>query len=188
MKNLLLITALSLYSALALAHVDPVEGGSLYLDRGEGRLETHRAEFDYAGDCELIAAAMNKAEPDVTWLCSTAVKPRVFECSISDIVRVGFGNDSDVVIRLPVWHFEMELNRGKARMSNPAHLPNDYSTRFDYTETDKGLALVNGGPYVDLDQLGQAMSYMTVDFKTSVARVLDSGMQENGRGTCTEVL
>ena len=42
-------------------------GDQLYLLRSG--IETHRAVFDYAADCEFIAKTMNKAEPDVTWFC-----------------------------------------------------------------------------------------------------------------------
>ena len=42
-------------------------GTELFLLRSG--VETHRAVFDEAGDCELIAKTMNKAEPRVKWFC-----------------------------------------------------------------------------------------------------------------------
>jgi len=42
-------------------------GTELFLLRSD--FETHRAVFDYAADCELIAQTMNKAEPKVKWFC-----------------------------------------------------------------------------------------------------------------------
>lgn len=42
-------------------------GTELYLLRSG--IESHRAVFDYAGDCDLIAKTMNKAEPNVNWFC-----------------------------------------------------------------------------------------------------------------------
>ncbi|RDH84510.1 MAG: hypothetical protein DIZ80_03255 [endosymbiont of Galathealinum brachiosum] len=43
------------------------DGTELYLLRRG--METHRAIFDEASDCELIAKTMNKAEPKVKWFC-----------------------------------------------------------------------------------------------------------------------
>ena len=65
-----------LYLALLLSlTIFPLYGGwftkagtELYLLRSGGSL-THRAVFDYASDCELIAKTMNKAEPNVNWHC-----------------------------------------------------------------------------------------------------------------------
>ncbi len=42
-------------------------GRTLYLMRST--TETKRAVFEYEGDCNLIAANMQKAEPEVRWYC-----------------------------------------------------------------------------------------------------------------------
>ena len=41
-------------------------GKTLYLERG---VETKRAKFVYAEDCQLIAKQMNAAEPRASWYC-----------------------------------------------------------------------------------------------------------------------
>jgi len=41
-------------------------GKTLYLERG---VETKRAKFVYAQDCQLIAKHMNAAEPRASWYC-----------------------------------------------------------------------------------------------------------------------
>jgi hypothetical protein len=41
-------------------------GKTLYLERG---VETKRAKFVYAEDCQLIAKQMNAAEPTASWYC-----------------------------------------------------------------------------------------------------------------------
>ena len=41
-------------------------GKTLYLERG---VETRRAKFVYAQDCQLIAKKMNAAEPRANWYC-----------------------------------------------------------------------------------------------------------------------
>ena len=42
-----------------------VDGGALYLTRAG--VETHRAEFAFAADCEHVAGILNAAEPLVNW-------------------------------------------------------------------------------------------------------------------------
>lgn len=62
------IAALCTFGCVAEAQRrDTVVGGALYLNRLG--VETHRAEFDYAADCELVAKIMNSAEPLVDWHC-----------------------------------------------------------------------------------------------------------------------
>jgi hypothetical protein len=63
--------------------LSPTGGGSLFLKRN--KIETLRAEFYAAEDCELIADAMQKKEPDVRWYCSTSEPDQVFECDIKEL-------------------------------------------------------------------------------------------------------
>lgn len=69
MKFLLFIALgiMLLFSTVLYAGWFSKSGAELFLSR-QG-FETHRAVFDEAGDCQLIADTMNKAEPNVRWFC-----------------------------------------------------------------------------------------------------------------------
>ena len=88
-------------------------GGALYLLRHGS--EAHRAEFDYASDCRIVAKTMSSAEPQVEWYCDTRVSPVKFECSISGIQirNLDSGEDCkidiDFSLRLDRWHLERSL-------------------------------------------------------------------------------
>ena len=163
------------FPLLAFSQDKAVEGGSLYLVRSG--FETHRAEFNYAQDCELLAKAINEKEPAVTWLCSTSEKPRVFSCLIKDLTITDHDGEVSVI---PSMNFELSLNRGRAN----SDLPWDVADSFNYTETDNGIKLTNAYPYVGGNYFSYATAYITIDPQTSAARVLDFDMQDNGSGQC----
>ena len=174
MKVITAVLLLS-FSMLAFSQDEAVEGGSLYLVRNG--FETHRAEFNYAQDCELLAKAINEKEPAVTWLCSTSEKPRVFSCRIKGLTIIDHDGEVSVI---PSMDFELSLNRGRA----DSDLPWDAAGSFTYTETDKVIKLTNDYPYVGGNYFSYATAYITIDPETSAARVLDFDMQDNGSGQC----
>lgn len=68
MKRIYIIFFLTLFLSSPLyAGWFAKSGTELFLLRSG--VETHRAVFDIAADCELIAKTMNKAEPKVKWFC-----------------------------------------------------------------------------------------------------------------------
>ena len=123
MKYLLFIFGLALTS-VAFSHENSVKGGSLYLVT-EG-FETHRAEFDYAQDCELIAKTMNEKEPAVTWLCSTSKKPEEYKCILNNVTVVNWDESTKEVLNLK---FSLSMNRGQAKTKLTSALDS-----FDYVK------------------------------------------------------
>lgn len=75
MRNILIAAiALSMLSGCeyfdgALPPIRTVDGGALYLHRPSINSTSHKAEFEFAQDCRLIAEIMSKAEPEVQWYC-----------------------------------------------------------------------------------------------------------------------
>ncbi len=125
----LCIAALCAFAYVAKAQeLERVEGGALYLTRAG--VETHRAEFVVAADCEHVARILNEAEPLVDWHCSTSVPDVIMDCEISDFKFDPAWNQG---LRLPEsLGFSLVLNRGVASgRSALGGLPLD----FEYTES-----------------------------------------------------
>lgn len=163
-----------------------VEGGALYLKRGlpgiEGTsVETHRAEFDIAADCEHVAKIMNEAEPAVRWYCSTSVPDIELNCDIS-----GFKIDAEpeVLAMIPEkLVFSLVLNRGLAEGSLDLDFPMD----FEYTKSDTGFLLTNKYPYPSGNSFAQAIYLMIIDSHSGAVEVRDIGGGANGHGECRPV-
>ena len=163
-----------------------VEGGALYLMRGlpniEGTsVETHRAEFDIAADCEHVAKIMNEAEPAVHWYCSTSVPDIMMNCEISGFEIKA---EPDVVAMIPEkLVFSIVMNRGLATGSVDLDLPMD----FEYTESDKGYLLTNNYTYASGNSFTKAIYLMIIDSTSGEVEVRDIGGGANGNGTCIPV-
>lgn len=157
-----------------------VEGGSLYLMRMG--FETHRAEFDDANDCELIAKTMNEKEPSVNWYCSTSVPDINLSCSVRG-VSIDVPPEVETVVTIPEsFEFELKLNRGKAY-----GISEDYSyllLNFDYTRSADSFLFTNNYPYASGNYFTSAVYILRVNTSKETLEVLDIGGDTNGVGNC----
>jgi hypothetical protein len=153
-----------------------VEGGALYLTRAG--VETHRAEFVFAADCEHVATILNKAEPLMDWHCSTSVADIRMEYEIS-----GFKLDQTVSPgpRLPEsLKFSLVLNRGVARGRSALGFPLD----FKYTESGSSYLLTNDYPYASGNSFTRAVYLLILESSAGSVEVRDIGRKRNGTGQC----
>jgi len=151
-----------------------VTGGSLYLIRGG--LETHRAEFNYSQDCELIAKAMNDKEPNVKWFCSTYQKPTELNCNLKGVTIINTDMHTKEKLDLD---FKISMTRGKATTTLSSAI-----SSFDYTESKKLIKLTNNYLYISDNYLSEAVNYIIIDSETLKSKVINSDLQENGSGYC----
>ena len=157
---------------------ETVDGGALYLLRSG--VETHRAEFDIAADCEQIASIMNEAEPAVSWYCSTSVPDIVMKCEIS-----GFEMDSEAESETGFQmseslEFSLVLNRGVARGSSDLGVP----ISFNYTKSNNGFLLTSNYPYAAVNYFTRAVYRLIIDADTGAVQVREIGGGANGNGQC----
>ena len=179
MKALLPMLLLPIIALADNPDFETVEGGALYLLRSE--VETHRAEFVYASDCEHVAKIMNEAELAVSWHCSTSVPDIVMNCEISGFVIDAKPNNLALIPEKLV--FSIVLNRGLAQESSDLDLPMD----FNYTKSDKGYLLTNDYPYASGNAFSRAVYLMIIDSISGAVEVRDIGGGANGKGVCTIV-
>jgi len=165
------------FSSISLSHEKVVEGGSLYLVRSG--FETHRAEFDYAQDCELIAKAMNEKEPNVKWLCSTSEIPVEYQCNLKGLTIINSDKNTKEVLDLD---FSLSLNRGKAKTSLTSSV-----SSFDYVKSGNVIKLTNDYPYVSGNYFSSAMAFITINTDTSESIAINFNLKENGKGKCSVI-
>ncbi len=170
---------------------EPVEGGALYLLRSE--VETHRAEFVDASDCEHVAKIMRKAEPAVSWYCSTSVPDIVMNCEISGFeleaeTENSFrGSELLAFVKGGSLDFSLVLNRGVARGVARGSTELDVRMSFKYTESDSGYLLTNDDPYASGNYFPRAFYLLIIDSTTGAVQVRDIGGGANGNGECKPV-
>ena len=174
---------------------ETVEGGALYLLRPIGipslrqEVETHRAEFDVAYDCEHVATIMNKAEPRVSWYCSTSVPDIVMNCEISGFeleagAETGFlGPEVVAFVKGGSLVFSLVLNCGVARGSMELDVP----MFFKYTESDSGYLLTSDFPFASGNYFTRAFYLLIIDSATGAIQVRNIGGGANGNGECKPV-
>ncbi len=166
-----------LISSVAFSHEKTIEGSSLYLVRSG--FETHRAEFNYAQDCQLIAKTMNEKEPNVKWLCSTSEKPREFDCNLKGVTIVNTDKNTKEVMD---FSFKLSLNRGKATTTLTAAV-----SSFHYAESGKIIKLTNDYPYVSGNYYSSAITYLTIESEKLNLKAINFDLQDNGSGNCAIV-
>ena len=149
LKYLILLFGI-VFSPITLSHEKVVDGGSLYLVRSG--FETHRAEFNYAQDCELIAKTMNEKEPNVTWLCSTSEMPVEYQCSLNGVTIINSDKNTKEVLD---FDFSLSMNRGKAKTSLTTAV-----NSFDYVKSGNVIKLTNDYPYVSGNYFSSAVAYI----------------------------
>lgn len=165
------------FSSITFSHEKVVDGGSLYLVR-QG-FETHRGEFNYAQDCDLIAKIMNEKEPNVTWLCSTSKKPVEYKCSLKGVTIINSDKNTKEVLD---FDFSLSMNRGKAKTSLTAAV-----SSFDYVKSGHVIKLTNDYPYVSGNYFSSAVAYITINTDTSESIAINFGLKENGKGKCSVI-
>lgn len=168
---------MALISSVSFPHEKTVENGSLYLVR-DG-FETHRAEFNYAQDCQLIAKTMNEKEPNVKWLCSTSEKPIEFDCNLKGVTIVNTDNNTKEVMD---FSFKLLMNRGKATTTLPIAV-----SSFDYVESGRIIKLTNDYPYVIDNYYSSAIAYITLESEKLSLKAINFDLQKNGSGNCAIV-
>lgn len=171
-----------LVSVIAVVNMLPlpalaVEGGALYLNRHG--VETHRAEFDYADDCKLIAQAMSEKEPAVKWYCSTSEVPVSYKCKIHNVTFKGAESKSQEASDL---EFGLELSRGVA--TSTLQIP---MNTFRYQLAGNVLKLTNDYKYVEGNLYSAAVAYIRIDATTGNSQVLSFDLKGNGEGQCSLV-
>jgi hypothetical protein len=166
-----------LISSVSFSHEKAIKDGSLYIVRGG--FEMHRAEFDYAQDCQLVAKTMNEKEPNVKWLCSTSEKPREFDCTLKGIRIVNTDKNTKEVMD---FSFKLSMNRGKAKTTLTAAV-----SSFDYVESERIIKLTNDYPYVSGNYYSSAITHITIESEKLNLKVINFDLQENGSGNCTMV-
>ena len=176
----LCIAALCAFVYVAEAQgVERVEGGALYLTRQF--VETHRAEFDVAADCEHIARILNEAEPRVDWHCSTSVPDVFMDCEISDFkLDLAAPTSGLPQVEFPL-RFSLVLNRGIAYGRSDLGVP----LNFEYTQSESSYLLVSDYPYAAGNYFTMAVYSLIIDTFTGSVEVLDIGGKRNGTGQCS---
>lgn len=165
-----------------------VEGGALYLKRGlpgivGSEVETHRAEFDVAADCEHVAKIMNQAEPNVSWYCSTSMPDIEMTCEISGF-ELDSKAESETGFQAPKsLEFNLVLNRGVARGSSDLGV----LLGFNYTESNSGYLLTSDYPYAAENYFTRAVYLLIIDARTGAVQIRDIGGGANGDGQCKTV-
>ncbi len=173
----LCIAALGAFAYVAKAQeLEKVEGGALYLTRVG--VETHRAEFDVAADCEYVARILNEAEPLADWHCSTSVPSVIMDCEISG-VKFDPAWTPDFLLPESLG-FSLVLSRGVARGRSGLGFPLD----FEYTESGSSYLLTNDYPYAAGNYFTKAAYVLILDTSTGIVEVLDIGGKRNGTGRC----
>ncbi len=167
------ILGIILWAFAASSHAETVGGGSLYLNRSG--VETHRAEFNFAQDCELVAKAMNEKEPLVEWYCSTSQPSIEYDCNIQNVTIENWeGTKSTSDLK-----FSILMTRGKARTTL-----SDALGSFNYEQTDSIIKLSNDYPYLTGNYLSKAITYIRIDTVSGITNILNYGLTNNGKGTC----
>ena len=174
----LCIAALCAFTYVAEAQeLEKVEGGALYLTRAG--VETLRAEFGIAADCQSVARILQVAEPLVDWHCSTSVPDVIMDCEISD---VNFDPAWTQGLLLPdSLGFSLVLNRGVATGFSDLGLV----LLFKYTESGSSYLLTNDYPYAAGNYFTAATYVLIIDSSTGSVEVLDIGGKRNGTGQCS---
>ena len=179
MKGLRAICIAVLWPYVCLAsaqELKTVEGGALYLTRAG--VETHRAEFVFAADCEHVARILNQAEPLVDWHCSTSVPDIVMDCEINGVT---LDTDAPAGLQLPKsLPFFLVLNRGAARGSSELGAP----LGFTYAESGANYLLTSDYPYAAGNSFTRAVYLLIIDSAAGTVEVRDIGGKSNGAGHC----
>lgn len=151
-----------------------VEGGALYLERAG--VETLRAEFTDASDCELIAKNMREAEPRVRWYCSTSTEPVEFNCTLRNVVIKNTDQNTQTIEN---FDFKMQINRGIADTNMHAAI-----SRFNAKSSKPYLILKNNYPFIDDNYFSRAITTLRLNSTTGELVSLDINMLQNGVGSC----
>lgn len=179
MKNFLtiaLITGFCTSTSLSAGTFEPVEGGALYLKRFG--VETLRAEFTSAADCELIAKKMSAAEPNVSWYCATSTAPVVLKCNLNDVTVKNTDKGTKTTNSID---FELTMNKGKARTNLTSAVDS-----FDYKHSESYLLFDNDYSHVDGNIYSRAITKLRLSVETGELVALDINMSPNGTGRCTK--
>ncbi|EGQ7835440.1 hypothetical protein V3H38_23000 [Vibrio parahaemolyticus] len=155
---------------------ETVEGGALYLKRFG--VETLRAEFTNAEDCELIAKNMSAAEPNVSWYCSTSTDPVALKCNLNDVTVKNTDKGTQTTESID---FKMTMNRGKANTNLTSAI-----SSFDYHYSEPYLMFSNDYPYVDGNYFSRAITKLRLNLETGEIVALDINMSPNGTGHCKQ--
>ncbi|MEZ8107330.1 hypothetical protein [Vibrio cortegadensis] len=170
------ITGFFTSTSLSARTFETVEGGALYLKRFG--IETLRAEFTNAADCELIAKNMSAAEPNVSWYCSTSTAPVVLKCNLNDVTVKNTDKGTQTTESID---FKMTMNRGKASTDLTSAI-----SSFDYNYSEPYLMLSNNYPYVDGNFFSRAITKLRLNLETGEIVALDINMSPNGTGHCKQ--
>lgn len=154
------------------------KGGTLYLKRGgnpglSDPVETRRAEFLIAEDCELIAKIMQKAEPNVEWYCSTSEEPIIYNCEFDGVKYKDVETKKQMVEK---GSFKVSIERGKAFA--------DFT--WDVNVEKETIEFKNTYPYKD-DALAKAKDKMKIDIKSGNLKIFDILENQNGSGKCKKI-
>jgi len=161
-------------STNAFSQGEIVDGGFLYLFRSD--FETHRAEFNSAIDCEFIARTMNATDSKEVWHCSTSKAPPKFKCSLTGVTIINSEKNTKETLSL---NFTISLTKGKANTTLASGI-----SSFNYVESGNIIKFTNDSQDVHSNYFSRAVTYITIDLDTSLSRVLNFYLQENGSGSC----
>jgi hypothetical protein len=169
------IMSLLMTSSIFARDFNFVEGGSLYMKRF--RVETLRAEFINASDCELIAKNMRAAEPNVDWYCSTSTEPIILNCHLKNVL---IKNTDKKTASTENFNFKISINRGKATTDDLTSAIDS----FDSKRSKPYLILTNDYRDVDENYYSRAITTLRLNLDTNELVALDATMNQNGIGNC----
>lgn len=141
-------------------------------------VETLRAEFTNAADCELIAKNMSAVEPNVSWYCSTSTNPVIIKCNLNDVTVKNPDNGTQTTESMD---FKMTMNRGKASTDLTSAV-----SSFGYNYSKPYLMFHNDYPHINGNYFSRAITKLRLNLETGEIIALDINMSPNGSGRCNQ--